>query len=58
MTPMPPFFAATLFLALASLLRWTYRRDVTNRLQRSLKVYLIKRHSQLGLSNGPRLEAA
>lgn len=57
MTPIQPvLFAASLFLALTSLLRWTNRREVTNRLQRSLQAYLIKRSSDLELSAGPRLE--
>ena len=53
MTPTQPvLFAASLFLALTSLLRWTYRREVTNHLQRSLRAYLVKRP----MTAGPRLE--
>ncbi len=57
MTPIQPvLFAASLFLALTSLLRWTHRREITNRLQRSLRAYLMKRSSELALSAGPQLE--
>ena len=57
MTPIQPvLFAASFFLALTSLLRWTHRREVTNRLQRSLRAYLTKRSSEITLSVGPHLE--
>ena len=45
-------YAASLFLALASLLRWKYHRAVTGRLRRSLRLYVINP------SRIPRLEAA
>ena len=57
MTPLQPvLFAASLFLALTSLLRWTHRREVTKRLQRSLQAYLTKRSPEITLSVGPHLE--
>jgi len=58
MTPIEPLYAATLFLALASLLRWTHvRQSAARRLKRSLRVYLMNRPSDVTLS-APRLKAA
>ena len=58
MTPIAPLFAATLFLALASLLRWSYlRQSAARRLKRSLRVYMMNRPADLTAS-GARLKAA
>ena len=53
MTIQPLLFALSLFLALASLLRWQHlRQDATpNRVRRSLRAYL-------NLSLPPKLEVA
>jgi hypothetical protein len=53
MTTMQPItYALSLFLALASLLRWKYRRqDTPHRVGRSLRTYFT-------LSGGTRLEIA
>ena len=51
-TIQPILFAISLFLALASLLRWKYlRQDTGHRVSRSLRSYLT-------LSTAPRLEIA
>jgi len=39
----PVAYAASLFLALTCLLRWTHRRNAAYRLQRSLGGYLVRR---------------
>ncbi len=58
MTPIEPLYAATLFLALASLLRWTHlRQSATRRLKRSLRVYMMSRPSEVTFST-TRLKAA
>lgn len=58
MTPITPFYAATLFLALASLLRWTYlRQSAARRLERSLRVYLLHRPADMTFST-TQLKAA
>lgn len=58
MTPIAPFYAATLFLALATLLRWTYlRQSAARRLERSLRVYMMKRPADATFS-ATRLKAA
>ena len=58
MTPIAPFYAATLFLALASLLRWTYlRQSAARRLERSLRVYLMHSPADVAFS-ATRLKAA
>ncbi|HEY1239280.1 MAG TPA: hypothetical protein VGF16_01935 [Bryobacteraceae bacterium] len=58
MTPIEPLYAATLFLALASLLRWTHvRQSAARRLKRSLRVYMMSSPADVTLS-APRLKAA
>ena len=56
MTPIQLFlYAATLFLALTSLLRRKYRREIkTFRMQRSLRLYSTRVLSELsaGMANG------
>jgi len=49
MTPMQTLlYAATLFLALASLLKWKYRREVKAvRMQRSLRIYTARALAEL-----------
>ena len=60
MTPgQPVLYAAALLLALACLLRWKFLRDLTpKRVQRSLRVYLMKRSAEFTLSRRPQLETA
>lgn len=50
-------YAASLFLALAFLLRWTYHREAANRMQRSLRAYLLKLAPEPGFTVRTRLEA-
>lgn len=58
MTPIALFYAATLFLALASLLRWTFlRQSAARRLERSLRVYMMTRPANMTLA-AARLKAA
>ena len=58
MTQIAPFYAAALFLALASLLRWTYlRQSAARRLERSLRVYLMHSPADVTFS-ATRLKAA
>lgn len=53
MTIQPIIYAMSLFLALASLLRWTYLREdkTPNRVRRSMRAYFH-------LSGTPQLEVA
>ena len=58
MTPIEPLYAGTLFLALASLLRWTHvRHSAACRLKRSLRVYMMNRPAGAKFS-GTQLKAA
>ena len=48
-------YAAALFLALTSLLKWKYRREIkTVRMQRSLRLYSLRVLTELsgGIANG------
>ncbi len=58
MTIQPVAYAASLFLSLTCLLQWTCRREVGNRVQRSLRLYLRKRRLAISCAGDARPEAA